>query len=217
MLTFQIGVNVIGLPCFHQLQTGKVLKEFVSKSKFFAVLLAALFFASCGKKNLVSTEVKKDSSTVVDVEKIILKEKLDRSLAINDSFFKNIPQVKTGATNVKDCDSLCNVKISQALRDLNTKKSSGNNSYSLYWDEVKRNVVLAVKIDETVSQYKDSISIKDKRIHELESSIKTIEIPVEKPFTKLQILFLKSGQLLWIMLFAYFGWKIYKILNLKKS
>lgn len=34
ILTFQIGVNVIGLPCFHSLQTSRVEKEFVSKSKF---------------------------------------------------------------------------------------------------------------------------------------------------------------------------------------
>lgn len=183
-----------------------------------AMLLMSLFFAyaSCGRKNLSSTEIKKDSSTVKDVEKIILKEKLARSLAINDSFFKNIPKVKTGATKLQDCDSLCDLKLNEILKGINTKKISGNNNYNLYWDEVKRNVVLAVKIDETISQYKDSISIKDKRIHELESSTKTIEIPVEKPLTKLQIFFLYSGYLLWIVLIAFFGWKIYKILNLKK-
>lgn len=216
MLTFQIGVNVIGLPCFHSLQTSNVVKEFVSKSKFFAVLLVALFFASCGKKNLSSTEIKIDSIKIVDVEKLILKEKLERSLAINDSFFKNIPEIKTGATNLKDCDSLCNLKIKESLKNLNTKKTSGNNSYNLYWDEVKRNVVLAVKIDETINQYKDSIAIKDKLIDQLQSSSKIIKVPVEKPFTKLQILFLRSGQLLWIVLIAFFGWKLYKIINLKK-
>jgi hypothetical protein len=183
-----------------------------------ALLLMSVFFAyaSCSKKIISSTEIKKDSISIIDVEKTILKEKLDRSLAINDSLSKRVPYFITNSVD-KNCDSLCNAQKENWLKSINDKKQSGKNGYNLYYNEKEKNLVLAVKIDETVNQYKDSLSIKDKRINELQSSIKTIEIPVEKPFTSLQIFFLRSGYLLWIVLIAFFGWKIYKILNLKNT
>lgn len=173
-----------------------------------ALLLITWFFASasCARKPIATTSNK--DSIVTSKSTVFFKQMIEKSLAINDTFTIGLPTIVTGATKIQDCDSLCNLKIKQALLNVNTSKQSGNNSSKVYFDKYKNQLVVTNHQDQTINSQKDSIA-------NLKTSIalntnKTTLIPVDKPLTKLQLFLINSSVVFWILLVAVVGWKTYK-------
>lgn len=130
---------------------------------------------SCGRKPIESKETINTKS--VSNNNVYFKNELQKSLAINDTFSYGLPYIFTGAQKVQDCDSLCNQKIKEALSNVNTSKQSGNNSYKIYYDKFKNQIVITTKLEETVNQQKDSLVSKDKQIEILKANKTTIPEP----------------------------------------
>lgn len=116
-------------------------------------LLIIIFFSSClGSKKIVEnssikkttekSEIKKDSSNVVEKNKSI-SDKLDLVVA-----------------NSKTADAEFNkkvdAKVDEILAKLNTTKTSGDNSYKLYYNLLKRQVEFEAKIGETKNETKET-------------------------------------------------------------
>jgi hypothetical protein len=182
-------------------------KSLIHWFRFLIALLLISWFlaaASCARKPIESS-IKIDS-TLVEKSNVSFKKFLDRSLAINDTFKFGIPKITTGATKLQDCDSLCNLKVKEALKGISSSKSSGNSNYNFYYDKYTDQLTLAVHQGETIKEKTDSIAVLQKLLQV--KSEKTIKIPVEKPFSKEQKFNLWIGRILWVLLIAFFGWKI---------
>lgn len=154
----------------------------MKKSLFFwfsflwVLLMFSIILSSCGSKKPIS-EVEQTNSVAKSSNNVHFTNTLDRSLAIKDDFRFTFPTITTGATKVKDCDSLCNQRVKDALANINTSKSSGNNSYKLYYDKYTNQLVLNTSLGETIKQQKDSIATLNESLKESQS--KVTEIPVK--------------------------------------
>jgi len=137
--------------------------------KILATICLFLAFTGCGvlKKEKITTtkqtektEVKKDSSTSVKVNK-----------AINDEVSTQVE-----ATGDAELDA----KVDEILSRLNTSKTSGDNSYRVYYDkelrELKTQMVIAQTKDSISSVNNDSKSEKSLE-SEISELIKKIVIP----------------------------------------
>jgi hypothetical protein len=152
-------------------------KAFIFLALFFGLLvISSCMLTSCRSKKLI-TDIEKHDSISNSTSVIRFANTLDRSLAIKDDFRYTFPTIATGATTIKDCDSLCNQRVIEALASVNTFKSSGNNSYKLYYDKFNNQIVLTTSLGETVSKQKDSIAVLQKSLLDTKSTIK--EIPVQ--------------------------------------
>jgi uncharacterized protein YycO len=103
-----------------------------------------VFENNTSKKSTEKTEIKKDSSNVVEKNKSI-SDKLDLS----------VPKTKTDDLEFnKRVDS----KVDEILAKLNTSKKSGDNSYKLYYNLLKRQIEFEAKIGETKNETKETNS-----------------------------------------------------------
>ena len=152
-------------------------KAFIFWFVFLALLvISSYILTSCHSTKPIS-DIEKHDSISKSSSVIRFTNTLDRTLAIKDDFRFTFQKITTGATKVKDCDSLCNERVKEALESINTSKSSGNNSYKLYYDKFNNQLVLTTSLGETVSKQKDSIAFLQKSLLDTKSTIK--EIPVQ--------------------------------------
>lgn len=106
------------------------------------------------------TEVKKDSSTNVKVNK-----------AIDDQVSTQV--AKTG-------DPVLDAKVDAILMSLNTQKSSGDNSYRFYYDAQLRELKAEFKVAQTkdsISNVKSDTKIEKTFEQQIEEYVKKIVIP----------------------------------------
>lgn len=154
--------------------------------KLYAVLLLVLLvLSSCGaskrikseEKLLQTTTQKNDSiaSTIINQE-------------IEDKLITPVVQSETG--NVV-FDSLVNKKVDEILQKLSTQKTSGDNSYSLGYDALKKQLEFYIKIAQTKNQNTQVNHQKDNTI----IKIKKVPVIVEKKLTKLQKFLIGLGVL----------------------
>lgn len=112
-------------------------------------LIILILFSSClgtkkvientsSKKSIEKSEVKKDSSKVVEKNK-----------SISDKLDLTVPSSKT---DDKDFNKKVDAKVDEILAKLNTTKTSGDNSYKLYYNLLKRQVEFEAKIGETKNE-----------------------------------------------------------------
>ena len=180
---------------------------------WYAFLLVLLLMTSCGKKP-IATEKTENNTFVENDAKLLLRELFEKSLAINDSFKKFIPTIKTGATKVEDCDSLCNEKIIEILKGINTQKQSGNNGYKLVYDELTKQLILSVHQGETINKYKDSISQLNELIVSDKKSTKTIPVKyIPEPIKYLAMF----GAFCIALILTFILYRIIKIFNIKPA
>jgi hypothetical protein len=112
----------------------------------FLAILLCMCFVSCGKKPMPGTDkvitdvikTSRDSSNVID-----------RNLAVIDSLKAYIGAIRTARP---ECDSVCQATVDRLLSQLNTQKTSGNNSYGFYYDEYKKVLTAYTKLGETINQ-----------------------------------------------------------------
>lgn len=110
-----------------------------------AVLITTLlFFCSCGltKKSLTSnTKQIEKSEVVTDTSS---KETINKK--IDDSASFKVAESNTGDA---EFDERVNEAVSNVLRSINFQKSSGDNSYRLYYDEKLRTLEAQIQVGET--------------------------------------------------------------------
>ena len=168
----------------------------------FLLATTSFLFVGCGAKKTVSEnkeEVSKETSNTF----IATNDKTTISQAVQDSISKKIPFIKTG---VKDCDSICNEKVDDLLEQLDFYKKSGDNLQQMYYNREKRLLTINTKLQETVSQLKDSVKVEEKNF--TKTITKTITITKPKLYIPLIVKILAG---LGLFYFIRIGWRIAKI------
>lgn len=142
--------------------------------------------------------VQKDSTAVIKT--------IEKSEAITDTLKIAVPELKTGSKNI-DCDSLCNARFKDFLRNVNTKKTSGNNSQGFYYDQYKNLLVAYGSQGEALRESNEQLTIKntDKSVSEVK------QIAVKLPLTKTERILYNSGIALWVLIVAISIYAIYKL------
>ncbi len=156
---------------------------------FFCLLLLLLAFSvfliSCNSaKKLTSTDtiVSNEISKKDSIKTIIINQ------AINDKLITPVLQSNTGK---RVFDSLVNSKVDEILSKLNTSKSSGDNSYQLFYNQLKKQLEFYSKIAPTKNENTRTNSNKEKAI----VRIKKIPVIIEKTRSKLVNFFLLMGSI----------------------
>lgn len=162
--------------------------------KLLAVALSAMLclfllaaFTGCAKPPLPPAKETDNTTKNTTVNHTDIKE-IDRNKAVADSLQILIGQIRTGK---KDCDSVCQEAVDRLLEQLNTKKTSGDNSYGVYYDKYSKLLIAYTNLAETKTEKvyinNDSIVYQDRFIKK--------EIPVTVKYTP------------WYYKYpAYFGW-----------
>lgn len=119
-------------------------KKFLSS---LAILLSIGLLTGCKSSQPVAT------NSIENIKKEFIQSNKEKETiknqAINDSLKKPIPNI---TTSKPDCDSIANAKFKEYLKGLNFKKTSGNNSFGIYFDELKNELVAYANIAETQNQ-----------------------------------------------------------------
>ena len=118
------------------------LKVFVT---FITCLAIAILLFGCASKPIESTHT---------IERII-EHKTDsmRSTEVNKAILDSlIIQVGKVATAKPECDSITQATLDQVLRQLNSRKKSGDNEAGIYYDQFLRKIVAYLKVAETKNE-----------------------------------------------------------------
>ncbi len=126
--------------------------------------------------------------------------------AIDDKLVTPIVQSQTGNAVF---DSLVNTKVDEILSKLNTAKNSGDNSYKLIYDKLKKQLEFYAQIAQTKNE---STAVKNEKIKTI-IQIKKIPVVVEKSLSKLE----KFLMVLGIFALLYIGFKIVALIRKKTS
>ncbi len=148
---------------------------------YFIVLLvilfsASLFLVSCKSQQPIQekTVVIENNQRVIDSLRELLINK-----AIEDKLNIKVPGSNTGNANL---DSIVNKAVADILSKINYSKTSGDNSFEILYDALKRELVVNAKVGQTTSS--------NTKVTDTKTSDKTIdkikEVPVNKPYTKLE-------------------------------
>lgn len=180
---------------------------------WYSFLLIILAMTSCGKKP-IETDTTEINTSVKDELKLKIREFSEKSLAINDQFKFHFPTIKTGATKVQDCDSLCNEKIREKLKSLNMEKQSGNNGYKFAYDEFTNLLTISVNQGETINSQKDSISELNQIISNQSKQVKTIPVKyIPEPIKYLAMF----GAFCIASILTFIIYKVIKFFNIKPA
>lgn len=153
-------------------------------STLFLLLVAfstLLFSCASAKK------IKEEKITLVS--EIQIKDSIKSTVihqAIDDTLITPISQSNTGNFGL---DSLVNAKVDEILSKLNTSKNSGDNSYKLIYDQLKRQL----KFNATIAQTKNENTAVKSEKEKVVIQIKKIPVVVEKPLSKLEKFFIGLG------------------------
>lgn len=145
-------------------------KTFINNKLQIIVLFIGLsvLATSCKSKPIISTiDNEKSVSTEVVKEKFV-----NNNLAIIDSLKILIATVKTSKP---ECDSITNAKIDDLLLQINSNKQSGDNSFGVYYDKLKKQIVAYSKIGATKSEITNDKSTKA----EIIKQVTVTKIPVK--------------------------------------
>lgn len=161
-----------------------------------AFLLFLLFTSCKSQKPIESNTDQKDFRFQFDSSVV----KVIKTPGSNDSLFVNVPAVKT---SIPKCDSICQVKIDEILKGINSKKTNGKNSSGFYYDSYKKMLVAYNNLKGST----DSIikTAKGKKEYFEIRKTKTITINI---LTKEQLFNLWTGRLFWVALAV---WVVFKI------
>ena len=132
-----------------------------------AIILCFLF-NRCAAKPVQNTHTvehivqhKKDSVKVTTINKAIL-----------DSLIIQVAKVKT----IKpECDSITQATLDQVLRQLNTRKKSGDNETGIYYNELKKLLVAWQKVGETSNEKITT----NKATSDKSKEVEKVKIPVK--------------------------------------
>lgn len=143
------------------------------------ILIVIILLSSCKSAKVDLQHVQKENITKIDTLLIV------KNLSVVDTVFVAIPEV---TTSQKNCDSICNKTFQNWLKNINTQKKSGRNSYGFYYDEYKKQLVAYAHLDSTFSAYK---SQQKTQVQEIYKEKTVVEPQKYVPF--------------WVQVFAYIG------------
>lgn len=177
----------------------------MKKSIHYIVLfiISSIVFTSCS------------SSKKMKQENILLKSEIQKrdsikstiiNQAIDDKLITPIVQSQTGNAVF---DSLVNAKVDEILSKLNTAKNSGDNSYKLIYDKLKKQLEFYAQIAQTKNE---NTAVKDEKVKTI-IQVKKIPVVVEKPLSKLEKFLMGLG----ILAILYIGFKIVVLIRKKTS
>tara|TARA_B110000967_G_scaffold209539_1_gene266154 strand:+ start:3082 stop:3657 length:576 start_codon:yes stop_codon:yes gene_type:complete len=117
--------------------------------KKIALLFICIVLTGClGTKKIVEKQATKTTTEKVEVRKDSTNV-VEKNKAIADKLDVAVPNAKTSDTHFnKKVDQ----KVDEILAKLNTTKTSGDNSYKLYYNLLKRQVEFEAKIGETQNE-----------------------------------------------------------------
>jgi len=138
----------------------------------FLLLLAAITVVpvACGKKPLLPETITTETN---HKSNLFTSHETETSQAIIDSLKLIIGDLKTSRP---DCDSVCQQALNQKLRQLNTEKRSGDNGYKIMYDEVKKQLDIALKVAATQNTKEKVVDYKE------DSKERIVEKPVRVEF-----------------------------------
>ncbi|MCL9806948.1 hypothetical protein NAT51_15535 [Flavobacterium amniphilum] len=166
-------------------------------------IISSMVFTSCSsakklkqENTLLKNEIQKRDS----IKSTIINQ------AIDDKLVTPIVQSQTG--NVV-FDSLVNAKVDEILSKLNTTKNSGDNSYKLIYDKLKKQLEFYAQIAQTKNE---NTTVKDEKVKTI-IQVKKIPVVVEKPLSKLKKFLMGLG----ILVLLYIGFKIVALIRKRTS
>lgn len=166
-------------------------------------IISIMVFTSCSsvkklkqENTLLKNEIQKRDS----IKNTVINQ------AIDDKLVTPITQSQTG--NVV-FDSLVNAKVDEILSKLNTAKNSGDNSYKLIYDKLKKQLEFYAQIAQTQNE---NTAVKHEKIKTI-IQVKKIPVLVKKPLTKLEKILMGLG----ILSLLYIGFKIVALIRKRTS
>lgn len=172
--------------------------------QYFALyIISILLFTSCSsakkikqENTLFKNEIQKRDS----IKNTVINQ------AIDDKLVTPIAQSQTGNAVF---DSLVNTKVDEILSKLNTAKNSGDNSYKLIYDKLKKQLEFYAQIAQTKNE---NTAVKDEKVKTI-IQVKKIPVVVEKPLSKLEKFLMGLG----ILTLLYIGFRIVALMRKKTS
>jgi hypothetical protein len=139
---------------------------------YFILLLILLTSCSSNKKlqselALLKTEIQKNDS----LKTVVISSEIKDQLIT--------PVVQSNSGN-RVLDSLVNTKVDEILSKLNTQKLSGDNSYSLYYDKLTKQLEFYAKLAQSKNE---NTSVNKITKH---TSVQKVPVLVKRPLTKLE-------------------------------
>lgn len=168
-----------------------------------------LFIISCFVFTSCSSAKKMKQENILLKSEIQKRDSIKNTIinkAVDDKLITPIVQSQTG--NVV-FDSLVNTKVDEILSKLNTAKNSGDNSYKLIYDKLKKQLEFYVRIAQTQNE---NTAVKDEKVKTI-IQVKKIPVLVKKPLTKLEKILMGLG----ILALLYIGFKIVALIRKKTS
>ena len=99
---------------------------------------------------------------------------IERIAPVHDTLYIPLPAVHTGSAT---CDSLCQQQLTDALSRLATAKHSSGNSYGIYYDKYRQQLILYQQLKEQLNSRQHST------VSTQQTVVQTQKIPV--PYTPL--------------------------------
>lgn len=167
------------------------------------ILAGTTLLVSCKTTQPIKSETK-ETSDKTDFTSV--KELTEINKEITDQLIWQLSQVQTAQP---ECDSITRTYLFQVLNSMNIEKQSGDNGYSLKFNELLQRMELSVKIAETANKQKDSVKI----VEEVKEFHYTKEIPVIVPLTWYERLLQNLG----FVAILFIVYKIYSFIKGKLS
>lgn len=148
-------------------------------------------------------------------ENILLKTEIQKRDSIKNTFInkavddKLITPITQSQTGNVVFDSLVNAKVDEILSKLNTAKNSGDNSYKLIYDKLKKQLEFYAQIAQTQNE---NTVVKHEKIKTI-IQVKKIPVLVKEPLSKLEKILIGLG----ILAILYIGFKIVIFIRKKSS
>jgi len=135
--------------------------------KHLYIILLTLMLTSClGTKRVVQKELNKSISEKIEVKKDSTNI-IEKNKAIKDIVQLLVPKTKS---NDSDFNKQVDKKVDETLSKLNTRKTSGDNSYKLHYNLLKRQLEFEAKVGETKNEKIATNTAKEKDTQKEETS-----------------------------------------------
>lgn len=161
------------------------------------VFISSLFLSGCKSQQPIheKTVTVENNQHLIDSLRELLVNK-----AINENLKIKVPSSNTGNANL---DSIINKAVADILSKINFSKISGDNSFEMLYNALKRELVVNAKVGETSSS---NTKVKDKEIKD-KTTEKQKDVPVNKPRTQSEKALLLIGLI--TVLFAFYKGVMY--------
>ena len=136
------------------------------------IFIILIIFSSCKTAKIPEPIIieKKIIDTTYIESKLFEKQMI--SQGIFDSMFLKVHELQTAndSFNIE-----CNKEIDRILKDINFKKKSGDNSYSIVYNQLKKQIEITAEMQELINK-QDSLYFKVEK-----NKIEYREVPVDRP------------------------------------